>query len=489
VPQPPAGPRELTTVRRVLRRAEPALRAARPPAAAPLLLVGGAAAGAFSVPRYDVRVVLVYLALLAVLAVDVARGRHRSPPALTRPAGAAALTRPAGAAALVAAALLIWSVPAFTYVTGPAAPTLRALGAGGALLAAVLVALPRPAGPDAGLAVAAVTYAATAAAALRLDPAPRIDVWYILQGAADGLLHGADMYRQVWVGPPGPMPFFTYLPWTAVLLAPGRWLVGDVRWTLIVITLCTAAMMRRLPAATAPADARVGAALAATLLLVLPGTLTQVEQAWTEPLLLGCLTLSVLALTRGNGLLAGIGLAVALASKQHVALLLPLFAAWPRFGGRRAAASAALAGILVVPWFAADPGAMWHDTVTLLVNFPALRFADTAYIAVLNTWHVQPPFWLTGAVVLVTVATVTVTVRRRDPAPAAMLRCCALVLFVANLVNKQAFYNQYWLVAALVVLSWAVPPVVADAAPDAPGEAIRRADAGRPASPARIPPG
>jgi hypothetical protein len=30
------------------------------------------------------------------------------------------------------------------------------------------------------------------------------------------------------------------------------------------------------------------------------------------------------------------------------------------------------------------------------------------------------------------------------------------VLLVANLVNKQAFYNQYWLVAALVAVGWSV---------------------------------
>jgi hypothetical protein len=32
------------------------------------------------------------------------------------------------------------------------------------------------------------------------------------------------------------------------------------------------------------------------------------------------------------------------------------------------------------------------------------------------------------------------------------------VLLVANLVNKQAFYNQFWLVGAMVALSLAVQP-------------------------------
>jgi hypothetical protein len=35
-----------------------------------------------------------------------------------------------------------------------------------------------------------------------------------------------------------------------------------------------------------------------------------------------------------------------------------------------------------------------------------------------------------------------------------------VVLLVANLVNKQAFYNQFWLVGALVVVSLAVPVAV-----------------------------
>jgi hypothetical protein len=50
-----------------------------------------------------------------------------------------------------------------------------------------------------------------------------------------------------------------------------------------------------------------------------------------------------------------------------------------------------------------------------------------------------------------------IQVHRRNPDLGTVLRWGALFLFVANLVNKQAFYNQYWLVAALVVISLAVP--------------------------------
>ena len=63
---------------------------------------------------------------------------------------------------------------------------------------------------------------------------------------------------------------------------------------------------------------------------------------------------------------------------------------------------------------------------------------------------------MTGVVVLGTLAAVCWTVWRRQPGLADVLRWLALVLLVANLVNKQAFYNQFWLVGALVVVSLAV---------------------------------
>jgi len=415
--------------------------------------VSGAAVGTYSVVRYDPRIVAVYLVLLAALVA----GLRRSDPG-------PAPGRAAGVLALAAAGLFTWTVPAFSYVPGPQAQTLRLVLALTAWAAAALVAALPSVGARLALVVAAAGYAGTAAAAIRLDPAPRIDVWYILQGAADGLPAGQDMYTQVWVGPPGTMAAFTYLPWTGALLAPGRWLLGDVRWALTAITVCTCLIMLLLARRTDP-DRPDRAPVTtvsdrghwtAAVLLLLPGTLTQVEQAWTEPLLLGLLAAAVLATRHRRGALAVLALALALASKQHVALLLPVFAAWPSFGPRRALASAGTAGLLILPWVIADPAAFWHDTVTLLVTFPPLKFADTVTIAVLNETGVLLPFWLTGPVLAGVLGTVCLLVLRRSPGGGELLRWCALVLLVANLLNKQAFYNQYWLVAGLVLVSWAV---------------------------------
>jgi hypothetical protein len=430
--------------------------------------VGGAAVGAFSVPRYHPLIVAAYLLLLAVLAATTWRASspHHSPfpPPLTDSLTA---HRWGGAIALWAAGLAVWTVGSFTYLSAPQASALRLIIALAAATGGLAITVARRRGPDLALALAALAYAATTAATIRLDPAPRIDVWYTLQGAADGLAHGENLYRQVLVGPPGRMAAFTYLPGTAVLLAPGRWLAGDVRWTLALVTLCTSAAFvtlgnlsgghtRGTPVGVTVRDEWQGASrIAGALLLLLPGTLTQVEQAWTEPLLLGCLTAASGAHDRRNTLAV-----LGVASPWRASSTSSCYCRFSPLGhdsGHAALWPLPLPGMFMLPWFVADPAAMWHDTVSLLVNFPP-RFADTVYIAVLNEFDLQLPVWLTGTTVLATIIVAAIVVRRRDPSVAVVLRWAALVLFVANLMNKQAFYNQYWLVAGLILASWAITP-------------------------------
>src|SRR5438309_4981616 len=175
--------------------------------------------------------------------------------------------------------------------------------------------------------------AATGIVTIVVVPNPHIDVWYLLQQSSDGLRRGQDMYRQHWQHSHGLQAIYPYLPWTTVLLAPFRWLASDVRAGLLLATLVTSWQVRRF-APAAPAAL-------ALLLLIHPHWTFLVDQSWTEPLVLVLLTASLLAISSGRPGLAVIALAAALACKQHVVLLLPLFAVWPSFGLRRAAQSAA----------------------------------------------------------------------------------------------------------------------------------------------------
>jgi hypothetical protein len=422
-----------------------------------LLLCYGMAVATSSVVRYELGIVTVYVALACALAWYAARPPHPD---------AGLLDRPVAILALGAVAVSHSRVRSYTYLDAGDARAVRLGMTVTAVLAAVALALPllRRAGdavtrraPDVALGIAITGFVTIAAVLIHLDPRPKIDVWVTLQQAADAIARGDNFYAVEWTNSPGVQDAFTYLPFTALLLAPGRWLAGDVRWALVAVTVVAALVLRALPGRDAPPAQRLAAAAAGALLLLLPGTPTQVEQGWTEPLLLACLAGWAFGVHRGRTGVAVVCLALGVASKQHLVLLLPLLACWPGFGWRRTAAAAGLAGVFVLPWFLTKPADMWHDTVTVLVNFQPLVFADTLYIAAINEWGWTPPFWLTGAAVLGVLAAAVRAVRRDDVDLPGVLRWFALVLFVASLVNKQAFYNQYWLVAALVLVSWAVP--------------------------------
>ena len=396
----------------------------------------------WSVVRY--RVLIVIVLTVATLALLTSLVRRQAP----------VLERWSVAVALGGGAVAGLVVPVFSYLPDSAERVASWVLAVAALTAAALVLVHRYAAAALAAVVGHVTAVATAVLA---DPAPRIDVWVTLQQASDALARGENFYDMAWSGSPGIQDAFTYLPWTAVLLAPGRVVLGDVRWmqlgwTLVLVTgvWLLATQHSRRP------DDHLRAAGAVAILLLVPGTLTQVDQAWTEPLLLTGVVWWAVLVRSGRPWWAVLPLALACASKQHLVLLLPVLLVWRSFGWRRTLAVAGLTGLLVLPWFLASPADFVHDTVTLLVGFHAITFSNTLYLLAVNTAGVTPPFWLTGLAVVAALAGATWAVRCRQPDLGEVLRWCALVLGVASLVNKQAFYNQYWLVAGLVLVSLAV---------------------------------
>jgi hypothetical protein len=404
------------------------------------------------------------------------------------------LSPPAVAVMLVGAAVVTMTVPLFTYLDPGALVVARTTLALAAVATAALLWSGRERPALVGAVVSVLAYVLAGVVAVTRDPAPEIDVWVTLQQASDALARGENIYEAIWQGSPGIQDAFTYLPFTAVLLAPGRWLFGDVRWALIGWTLVAALGVWALAMRSRAGQVRAGQARGDELgprwrasavmagLLLAPGTLTQLDQAWTEPLLLAGLVWWAVLVDRGWGWWAVIPLALACASKQHLALLLPVLLVWRPFGARRTLATAAAAGLLIAPWFAAGPQAFFDDTVALLVTFHPILFANTLYLLALNTFGVTLPFWVTGLVVLGALAGITAVVRHRQPELPELLRWLALLLLIANLMNKQAFYNQYWLVGMLVLVSLAHPPggapdasepPRAERVDDAPGRAAR----------------
>jgi len=189
----------------------------------------------------------------------------------------------------------------------------------------------------------------------------------------------------------------------------------------------------------------------ALLVLVHPHWAFLIDQSWTEPLLLALLTGAVLAVTRGRAGVAVVLLAAALACKQHVVLVLPVFAAWPAFGVRRTAQSAALAFAAVLPWLVWSPHQFWHDAVKANLDLGVIPRA-LCVPSLLLRHDVAVGFWFTLAALALAYAAVLARVPRTASGVALG---SALVLLALDLANKQSFFNHYTLPLGLVVVALA----------------------------------
>ena len=157
----------------------------------------------------------------------------------------------------------------------------------------------------------------------------------------------------------------------------------------------------------------------------------------------------VLAVVRGRLLVAVLAFAFALACKQHVLLLVPLAACWPAFGWRRTGASVLLAGAVTLPWFLADPRAFLDDALTF--NLDLTPRADSLSLFTSATRvGLHPSFAL---VALLTVAAVAGAVLLLPRTATGFALGAALVQFVFDHLNKQSFFNHWWLVSGLLLLA------------------------------------
>lgn len=342
-------------------------------------------------------------------------------------------------AVVVLVAPLVWAPQ--SYARGPWL-TVSHLLAGLAAGTGVATLLPAVNARRGAFAVPAALALAAGAAMIRASPRPGVDVWYLLQESTDGLLGGDNLYRQSWPGSPGLVDTYPYLPWTSVVLLPARLVTGDVRYGLLAALLVAALAARALAGDGVPA-------LLPLLLLLAPKLHYAVEQSWTEPLLVACLGAAVLAADRDRPGWAVVALALALASKQHVALLLPLTAWWPQIGPRRMLIAAGLAGLAVLPWWLASPADFWADAVRFNLGQPVLERGLT-----LPALALRAEISLSFVPMLVALSAAYVLALRRAPRDATGF-CLggALVLWTLDLFNKQSFFNHYTLPLGLLVLA------------------------------------
>jgi hypothetical protein len=302
-----------------------------------------------------------------------------------------------------------------------------------------------------------------------VSPSPSIDVWTSSQRAVDYLLHGKNPYPQpyedIYHGRydyrPG-MPYWPgYLLWATagVIALPS---VHDVRVSLVgaeaLLCFFLYGLLRQ------AGVTRSLAVLAVAAWLAFPIGLFLVEQAFIDPLLLACFAGAAWALAARRGMLAGIALGFACATKQYAlfgAVLAVIYAAralgW-RGAARVAAATAVVATALIAPFAAGAPAEFWRSSIrvpaTILPRLDALTFP--AWVA-----HKWPPAniealqrlyaayaWLALAVFALAAAWLAT---RRRPSIAQYFQATAVAYGFMLILAKQAFCNYYYFLAFFVL--------------------------------------
>jgi len=224
------------------------------------------------------------------------------------------------------------------------------------------------------------------------------------------------------------------------LSAPGHWLLGDYRYSLIAALLAVAVLL-------ASFGWTRHAMLSATLLLTTPRVLFEIEQGWTEPLVLLVLVILVVALHRrpdGAGVVAGLGMAV----KQYFGLVLvllppPASASRQPWWRHPIVVSLAVATVITAPFVAWDFHGFMNSVVWLQLREP-FRLDSLSFLVSMARRGLHPP---TTVMTVAAIAVATIVVRQNLPRNAAgFAAAMAIVSVAAFAFGKKAFCNYYFFV-------------------------------------------
>jgi hypothetical protein len=190
------------------------------------------------------------------------------------------------------------------------------------------------------------------------------------------------------------------------------------------------------------------------LFLFHPRALFVLEQAWTEPLIIGGLGLAVWLWHTQRRDIAAAVFGFTLGLKQYLAIITLHFLLLER--RPRALFIAIMAGVAAfVPFLLLDAQALWKNGLWLVVGMPFSKAALTAMTAVHRWTGWVPNHLLSGIVGAFAAVAIPFVLRRADPLPRYLLSITG-TLFATFFLGAKSFGNYYYLISALVLMVLAV---------------------------------
>lgn len=301
------------------------------------------------------------------------------------------------------------------------------------------------------------------------SPNPIIDVFIFQTQGVAALGQGINPYNIIFnnaygggeLYPGGVARYYPYPPLSLLFAAIGSWL-GDVRWSLILCHIATAALLgatgreRGLPSVEAIAFGG--------LFLCMPQGPFLSEQAWTDPSVTLALAAMSWLLARRQPERALWAAGVALALKQTMVVLLPLlWGLWRRVTPRRLIAVGSIGAVSYGVFLAWNAGALIQDVVTFHLETPFRPLGLTLSAYLVHFHDVGPlPGWSSIVGIVGGSWAGVSALRRTEGEPDDSLRVTQLFVglaftFLLTLaLSKHAFMNYFYQVhfALMAALIW-----------------------------------
>lgn len=289
------------------------------------------------------------------------------------------------------------------------------------------------------------------------SPTPIIDVFNQFQESSAHLLHGLNPYSTPVTDPlEGIKNFgyhvtgYSYPPANLYAHVLSFAALGDIRYGYIACEIVAMACLYSL----APKTQKPAAQLLVLLFLFHPRGFFTIEQAWTEPLLVGSAAAFLwLAVKRPNSWLVPVVFGLFLSLKQYLVFFAALFFAMPK----RWRLVVPVTGVILLTWL---PFLIW-DTQSAVQNGLLFQFRTTfrddglTLASAFFRWF----GWESTKWVAICVGTVTAAVtwkKFQDRAIGGYLYSSLITTLAVFLCGSQAFCNYYYFLGTLVLFLIAI---------------------------------
>jgi hypothetical protein len=294
----------------------------------------------------------------------------------------------------------------------------------------------------------------------KVVPVPTIDVWYFQQQGVRNLLEGENPYAAEYpnvfpdvslYGPTmvkdGRVRSCPYPPLSLFLALPG-YLLGDVRWSLLLAMIGTAALMAGTGRALGLQPGHFSE-LAPVAFLCHPLALFVLHGSWTEPFVALATSFCAWAMAAGRSRALLVGLAALISTKQYALLWVVLLWASGHLNWRKTVLAGTLAGLINLPFVLWDPAAFWRGIFAFHINSP-FRADSLTVLAALKVWtgmEVSPVVGCLAAAITLLI------VRRARPSITDAALGGAAVFLSFFLFNKAGHMNYYWFAGSLLPIA------------------------------------